>query len=263
MFVAVVRADLSKALFIADVEPKSTANPSVEPPLGQNRYINRPDPARLTTYCLSQGFALGGTTIADLITATVPVGLPAGIDLRPATIRAVGGGGGPFAGATNAQVLAMQNLLAYHFVETDLVKKSFLYGNLAGFRAATFSPDPRRPTGAPAAGAAIGCVIDTGLTPFAVAIPIVAGARLNFPAPGNFQIGGVGMAAYGAFEVTVVLSGTGARNYRLDEILAAGGDVSDTIINLPMTVLLPGVAATVTQARVRVNDMLSNRVNLT
>jgi hypothetical protein len=257
MFLAVIRGDLINPLFIADVEPKSTASPSVEPPLGQAKYVSRPNVTNITAYCAAQSPALV-VDVGDLIDATVPVGGP--VDIRAATIRAVSGLGA----ATDAQVLALQGFLAYSFVETDLVKKSFLYGNLAAYRAAGFNPDPRRvPT--LGAAAAIAMVQADFHTAFVVAVPTITTAVL---AGGNLTVNGSGFTATGLFEVTVVLTGTGARKVRQDQILAGGGTISDTVIYLPAalvgaTPLLAAIAQTTTSARVRVNDILSAAVAVT
>lgn len=248
MFVAVIRGDLSKPLFIADVEPKSTS------PHSQARYISRPDATKIAAYLAAQGLA---ASASGLITATVPVGGP--VDISSATITGVAGLGG----ATAPQVAALQNLLATKFVETDVVKKSFLYGNLAGFRSASFNPDSRR-VPALSNGAAIACVADDGSTAFAVATPVITTADKDTPGAGDLRISGTGLVAYGLYELTVILSGTGAKKLTEKQILAGGGTIAanGTQINIPAA-LVPGIALTNTTARVRVNDMLSPAVALT
>ena len=54
MFIAVIRRDLEKAIFLADVEPKSLANPPTESWKGQDRYLSPPDPVAIATYLTAQ-----------------------------------------------------------------------------------------------------------------------------------------------------------------------------------------------------------------
>jgi hypothetical protein len=252
MRVAVIRGDLSKALFLADLEPKSLANAPVESPLGQNRYISRPDPTRIAAYFTAQGLS---ASASGLITATVPVDGP--VDVSSATIKGVSGLGS----ATDAQVLALQDLLSYRVIETDAAKKSFLYGNLLGFRSSSFNPDPRREP-ALANKAAISCVADDGSTLFVFAAPVVTTADRDTPGAGALRITGTSMAAYGMYEVTVIIQGTSARRITQRDILNAGGSLTGTQIDIPAS-LVPGVALTSSLARVQVNDMLSNATALT
>lgn len=251
MRVAVIRGDLSKPLFLADLEPKSQANASVEPPAGQNRYLSRPDAAKIAAYFTAQGLV---ATASTLITATVPVGGP--VDVRPATIKGVSGLGS----ATDPQVAALQEFLAPRIVETDVAKKSFLYGNLAGYRSASFNPDPRREP-ALANSAAISVVADDGQTVFAVAVPTIVTADLDTPTSGALRISGSGFLGYGMYELTVHLLGTGGKKVTQKQILDAGGTIIDTQIDIPSS-LVAGVAVAATTARVAVNDLLSNAIAL-
>ena len=252
MRVAVIRGDLSKPIFLADLEPKSTANATVEPPAGQNRYVSRPDATRIAAYLTSQSLSASASA---LITATVPVGGP--VDVSSTTIKAVSG----LSGASASQVTALQDLLAPKFVETDVAKKSFLFGNLSGYLSANFNPDSRRvPT--ISNGPAISVVADDGVTAFAVATPVITTADKDTPSAGALRITGTGLAGYGLYETTVVLTGTGARRVTQAQILAAGGSVTATQIDIP-TAAVPGIANTTTFARVQTNDMLSPAVALT
>lgn len=256
MRVAVIRQDLSKSLFIADLEPKSQANATVEPPLGQNRYVSRPDPVAIQAYLNAQGLI---AVAATLITATVPVA-PGPVDVSSGAITGVAGLGG----ATAAQVAALQDLLAPHFVETDVAKKSFLFGNLAGFRSASFNPDPRKFPTPPANGAAITVVQDDGVTPFAVAQPVIAVADKDTPLAGDLRITGTGLVGYGLYTLTVILLGVGARKLTQAQILAGGGAIAANGLQIDIpAALVPGIALTTTTARVQVNDMLSAAVALT
>jgi hypothetical protein len=272
MFIAVIRRDLEKAIFIADVEPKSIANASTESPKGQDRYLSPPNSAAIQAYITAQG--LSGTAAA-LIAATVPVYTGGVITLSnynisSTQIKTVTGGG-----TSAAQVTALQALLAYHFVETDVVKKSFLNGNIKGYLSpytATnpvnggFNPDSRR---FPAinGGQAIVCLADDGSTQYSVKTPIVTGAATNTPGAGALRISGAsgGLAGYGLYETSVILIGKGAKRITQEQILAGGGTITDTQIDIPAPVVLGptasntygAIAATLTQVRVQVNDMLS------
>lgn len=263
MRVAVIRGDISKALFIADVEPKSQANASTETPRGNARYVGRPNAVNIQAYLNAQGLV---AVAATLITATVPVGGP--VNVASATITGVAGLGG----ATVTQVAALQELLAPQFVETDAVKKSFLFGNLSGYRSASFNPDPRR-SPALANGAAIVLVQDDGSTPYVVASPVITTADKDTPGAGDLRITGTDLGPYGTYSFTVILTGTGTttvvnggkpKRLTQAQIVAGGGSINaaGTIINIPAA-LVPGIALTTTLARVQVNDMLSAAVALT
>lgn len=254
MRVAVIRGDLSKALFIADVEPKSQSGASAEPPRGNARYVGRPNATNIQNYLNAQGLAASAAT---LITATVPVGGP--VDVSSATITGVAGLGG----ATVAQVAALQELLAPQFVETDAVKKSFLFGNLSGFRSASFNPDPRREP-ALVNGPAIALVQDDGVTPFTVSAPVLTTADKDTPLAGALRLTGTSLAPYGLYSFTVILTGTGARKLTQAAIVAGGGSINagGTQIDIPAS-LVPGIANGTTFARVQVNDMLTAAVALT
>lgn len=54
MFIAVIRRDFEKSIFLADVEPKSLANPPTETWKGQNRYLSPPDPVAIANYLTAQ-----------------------------------------------------------------------------------------------------------------------------------------------------------------------------------------------------------------
>lgn len=262
MRVAVIRGDLSKPLFLADLEPKSQANASAEPPAGQSRYLSRPDAVKIAAYFTSQGLSASATA---LITATVPVGGP--VDVSSATITGVAGLGA----ATADQVTALQDLLAPRVIETDVAKKSFLYGNLAGYRSASFNPDSRR-WPAIANGAAIAVVADDGVTAFTVATPVITTADKDTPGAGALRITGTGLAGYGMYETTVILTGiavagagNGTRTLKLTQaqIINAGGSFTgSTQIDIPASIL-SGIAVGTTFARVQTNDMLSPAVALT
>lgn len=125
-------------------------------------------------------------TAAAVITATLPVGGP--LDVSPATLLGLVS---PV--LTAAQILAIQDAIAPKFVETDVVKKSFEVGNLAGFISPLFVPDPHRmPAMTP--GPAITVVQDDGVTLYTAPLPRITGAASNTPNAGDITITGVGMA---------------------------------------------------------------------
>src|SRR5690349_7144758 len=119
MRVGIIRGDLPGPVFLADLEPTSQTNFPTEPP-GQTRYVSRPSVAAITAYLAKQGLSASATA---LITATVPIGGP--VDVSSSTITGVSGLGS----ATGTQVIALQDLLAPKFVETDVAIKSFQVGN--------------------------------------------------------------------------------------------------------------------------------------
>lgn len=254
MFVAVIRGDLTSPLFLADLEPKSTSNPTVEPHEGQARYLSRPNATKLAAYLAAQGLAASASA---LITATVPVGGP--VNVSSGTITGVAGLGG----ASPTQVAAIQGFLAAKLVETDVAKKSYLYGNIAGLRSASFNPDPARNT----AGAAVVVLADDGSTAFAVAVPVLTTADLDTPTLGALRLSGTGLLGYGLYETSVSLMGSALgsslqRRITQAQILAAGGTVTATQIDIPVS-LTSGATVGYTTARVLTNDMISGAVILT
>ena len=206
---------------------------------------------------------------AALLAATVPsyaggVVIPT-VNISGTAIKAIIG----LTGATNTQVSALQNMLGYHFVETDILKKSFLAGVIHGLRSPKFNPDPRGDLNhAPTTpGPAVVCVNDvvpgsTTTTLFAILQPVITGLTLS----GTLTVTGAtgGLAGYGLYESTVIITGKGARRITQAQILAAGGTVSDTSIVIPAaliaaTATVPTIpTAGSTFVRVQTNDMLSN-----
>jgi hypothetical protein len=270
MFLVVIRSDLRNPLFLSDIESISQTNPTTETPKGQAKYVSRPKAASIQAYLDSQSLT---ASAAGLITATVP-GYAGGssvptVDISATAIKAVTG----LSGATNAQVVHLQNMLGYHIVETDFVKKSVLAGCLHGLLSSSFNPDSRGALGHPpaTAGQAIKVVQDvnalsTSTTLLTVKTPIITGLTLS----GTLTVTGAsgGLAGYGLYEPTVIITGSGGRQITQAKILAAGGTVSDTSIVVPASLI--GTTATVltvpatgkTWVRVQVNDMLSNKFAL-
>jgi hypothetical protein len=210
---------------------------------------------------------------ADLITATVP-GYAGGlvvptVDISATAIKAIIG----LSGATNVQVEHIQNMLGYHFVETDAVKKSVAAGCLHGLLSANFNPDSRGDLSHPpaTAGQAIKVVQDvnhlsTSTVLFTVKTPTITGRTLAATLTVTGASGG--LAGYGLYEPTVIIVGYGARQITQAQILAAGGTVADTSIVVPAALL--GATATIptvptaglSWVLVQVNDMLSNKFAL-
>lgn len=236
MRVAVIRGDLPGPIFLADLEPVANANFPVDP-VGQTRYISRPNVTKIAAYLSAQSLA---ASASGLITATVPVGGP--VDVSSATIKGVAGLGG----ATNAQVAALQDLLAPYFSETDVVIKSYQIGNLADLRSANFNPDSTR-LPALSNGAAIAVVQDDGSTAFSSSalapVPNISGAAFG---GGNLTITGTGLGSseqINSTKVKVVNLTTGVTIVvEQRAFVAAGGSVSATSVVVPTT-KLPGMAA--------------------
>lgn len=250
MYVGVIRGDLPGPLFLADLEPTSQTNFPTEP-AGQTRYIARPNLAKITAYLASQSLA---ASAAALITATNPVGGP--LNVASATIKAVAGLGA----ATNAQVAALQNLLAYHFSETDVAIKCFALGNMAKYLASTFTPDPNRKP-ALAQSAAIYVVQDDGSSLFTFAVPNISASTLS---GGILTITGTGLGNSEYFDTTTIhitgpaLAGP-THSYRLSQraiLHAAGGVVSATSIVIPAS-LIPA-AVTGSTVQVKFSTLASN-----
>lgn len=269
MFLVVLRTDLKNPLFISDVESVSQTNPGTESPKGQARYVSRPSAAKIQAYLDDQSLTASAAT---LITATVPGYTGGGsvptVDISATAIKAVTG----LSGASDAQVEALQNMLGYHFVETDAVKKSFLAGCLHGYLSSSFNPDSRGDLSHPAstAGQAIKVVQDvnhlsTSTTAFSVNTPTITGLVLS----GTLTINASGgLAGYGLYESTVIILGYGARRITQAQILAAGGTITDTQIVVPAaliaaTTTVPTIpTAGKTYVLVQANDMLSNKYAL-
>lgn len=224
MRIGVIRGDVPGPLAIMDVEPVSQHNPSTEP-VGQERRIGRPDLGVVSAKITSLGLS---ASAAALITATVPVGGP--VNVSPATIRGVAGLGG----ASDSQVTALQDVLAPHFVETDVAIKSFQVGHIAGFRSASYNPDSRRLPPL-SSGPAISVVQDDGVTLFSAPLTAISGAVHNVPAAGDITITGTNLGNSEVNNTVVrVTASDGSRFVKLyqAQIVAAGGSVSPTSIVL-------------------------------
>ena len=232
MRVGVIRGDLPGSLFLADLETVSETDFPIEP-VGQTRYVSRPNATAIASYLASQGLAASATT---LISTTVPVGGP--VDVSSATIKGVAG----LSGASNAQVAALQDLLAPKFLETDVVIESFQVGELSKLLSSHFTPDSTR-LPALATGPAIAVVMDDGVTPFTAPLPTISSAVNG---GGNLTISGTALGnseLYDATRVRAYNTALGVSHTATQRaIVHAGGSVGASSVVVPQS-LLPGVAA--------------------
>jgi hypothetical protein len=158
--------------------------------------------------------------------------------------------------------------VAPQFAETDVAIESFLLGNLAGFRSASFNPDRRNH--ASVVGAAIYVSEDDGTTDFATAhtLPVLTTADLGTPVAGALTLTGTGLGKESGNTTdplrSTIVKLTGAVTLKLSQeaIEAAGGSVSDTSIVIPAA-LLPGATTTTTSAQVQFRQKVSAVVALT
>lgn len=210
------------------------------------------------------GLAAGGAnftvpTAGTLIAAAIPVGGP--VDVSAATLRTNLG-----AGLTAAQVLSVQDGLAPRYYETDVAIKSFQVGTLAGYKSASFNPDPNRlPPLTPSA--AIAVLADDGVTAFSAPVPNITNAQFNTPVAGAVTITGVGMAWHGTPNAEVRATrikfhtAPDARVVDQATIVAAGGTVSATSIVIPASKVPAGVGVG-TIVQVFYTSLASNRFTL-
>lgn len=194
---------------------------------------------------------------ADYITACLPVGGP--LDVSVATINGVGAG-------TNANALslvpttrgtqeALADAVAPQLVETPTVIDSFLTGQISELRNALFNPDSRRRPPL-VAGAAATVVQDDGVTLFAATLPTIVAAGINVPAPGDLTITGTGLGNAEMNDTVVRITGNINLTLVQQLIEQNGGTVSDTAVFIP-AILIPGAAAAITFAQVKVRQRMS------
>ncbi len=217
-----------------------------------------------STFNTPAALAAGGANFTvpsagSYITATLPVGGP--LDVSTATIRASLGGG-----TTAAQVTAAADLIAPKFVESNTALESFLVGDLAALKSASFNPDPTRiPAFTP--GAAITVVADDGSTPFAYAATALTNGQVNTPVAGAVTLTGTSLAGVGTpnseieeTKVAFYLPG-GVKSLTQYAIVAAGGTVSATLIVIPASLVPAGVVAGI-QAQVQFKSFVTNKFTL-
>jgi hypothetical protein len=229
---------------------------------GAGSYIQLDSVAGGSTATAVLGFPIGGTswtvpTAAAYLVTVLPVGGP--LDVSSNTIRSTLG-----LGLTPTQVTAAADAIAPQFVETDVAIKSFLVGELAGMRSASFNPDPNRIPPI-ASGPAISVVEDDGATLFSVGntLPTITNAQVNVPAPGAVTITGTGLASTGAPNAEDLLTKVKfllpvpVTRQQFTITSVAGGKVSETQIIIPASLVPAGVVAGV-RVQVQYTSLVSN-----
>ncbi len=247
MRVAVIRADLPGPVFLGDLESSSQFRDGVDAK-GQTRYLSRPSTTSIASYLASQSLSASASA---LVTATVPVGGP--VDVSSATIKGVSG----LSGATDAQVLALQDLLAPQFYESTFALESFQVGMLSKLKSSSYTAGLT-----PTTGAAVVVVANDGVTAFSAPLPSISSADLDTPTSGAMTITGVGLGSTELYATEVVLSGAISKRLSQKQILTAGGTVTATSIVIPAS-LLSGATLTTTFARVVYRRQSSAKVALT
>ena len=206
---------------------------------------------------LTDGADFEVPSVADLITATLPVGGP--LDVSDATLITTLG-----EGATAAQRAAVADTIAPHIVDTDVAIKSFQVGMISGFRSASYNPDPNR-IPAISDGAAIEVVQDDGVSAFTAPLTVISAAAADSPDPGDITITGtnLGNPEVPATVVRVTSEDGGSYVKLYQEIIeAAGGTISATSIVIPASVLNDlGVAGST--VRVQYTSLASNLFTVT
>lgn len=254
MRVGVIRGDVPGPLAIMDVESVSQYNPPTEPE-GQERRIGRPNVAVITALLARLGLT---ANVANLITATLPVGGP--LNVSSAAITGVAGLGA----ATADQVRQIADAIAPHFSETDCAVKSFQVGHIAGFLSASYNPDPHR-FPALSNGAAISVVQDDGVSLFTAPLTVVTAAVHDSPSAGDITITGTNLGKTEVESTVVkVSSSDGSRSVKLYQrrIVAAGGSVAPTSIVLKAS-LLSGLGIAGSKVIVQYTSLASNLFTVT
>lgn len=187
-------------------------------------------------------------SVGSIITDTLPVGGP--LNISETALRAKFGDG-----PSEAQLSAFADSIAPRLVETDAVIKSFQVGMIAGFRRASYNPDPsRRP--ALTAGPAIAVVQDDGVTPYVAPTTTITSVAA---ASGALTINGQNLGS-SEYEQTVVAvySNNEGRSLKLHQrvIQNAGGSVSPTKIVVPAS-LLGGLGVSGSKVRVQYTSFVS------
>lgn len=232
--------------------------------LGAGSYIAIDTVGNGSTFNTPANFGSGGGTFTmpsatTTITALLPVGGP--LDVSAATLLTTLG--------ADANRSNIADVIAPRFIETDVAVKSFQKGNIAGFRSASYTPDPNR-LPALATGAAISVVQDDGVTAFVAPLPTISGAVHNSPNAGDITITGSGLAnAEDDHTVVKVSSADGSVSVKLYQkvirtTVSGGttGSVSATSIVIPAS-LLSSLGVTGAKAIVRYTSLASNLFTVT
>lgn len=255
MRVGVIRGDMPGPIEITDLEPVSRYNPSTEPE-GQERRLGRPDLVAIQAFLNKLGF---NASAATLVAAASPVDGP--LDVSNTKIKSVSG----LSGATNPQCSMIADLIAPHFIETDVLIKSFQVGNLYGFRQANYNPDPRHFPSI-ANKPAIAVVMDDGVTPYSAPLTVISSAVHDTPNAGDLRINGTNLANPEFVTETVIKISAANTNFYVripQQILVATftggthGSVSPTQITIPAS-LLKGLGVAGSKVIVKFTSLVSN-----
>jgi hypothetical protein len=234
---------------------------------GVGSYIEVDTVGNGSTFNTPVGFAAGGVSftvpsVASVITATLPVSGP--LDVSTATLTTNVG-----AGATSAQLTALADTIAPHFVDTDTAIKSFQVGMISGFLSASYNPDSRRFPALPN-GAAITVVQDDGVSLFTAPLTVITGAVHNSPNGGDITITGTNLGNSEVDSTVVrVTSADGSRSVKLYQkvirtTLSGGtqGSVSATSIVIPAS-LLSSLGVAGSKVIVQYTSLASNLFTVT
>lgn len=235
--------------------------------VGVGSFIAVDTVANGSTFNTPVGFAVGGVsfTVPDattVISATNPVGGP--IDVSSSNLVSTVG-----EGATSAQLSAVADTIAPHFVETDVVIKSFQVGQISGYLSASYNPDPNR-LPLISSGAAISVVADDGVSLFTAPMTVVTAAAHNTPNSGDITITGTNLGNPEVDATVVrVTSADGGRSVRLYQqtirtTLSGGtqGSVASTSIVIPAS-LLSGLGVAGSKVLVQYTSYASNAFTVT
>jgi hypothetical protein len=203
------------------------------------------------------GLSAGDFTVPSVgstITDTLPVGGP--LNISEAALRTKFG-----AGPSDAQLSAFADSIAPRLIETDAVIKSFQVGQISGFRASNYNPDPSRYPRL-TSGPAIAVVQDDGVTPFSAPLTEITSAKA---ASGALTIIGKSLGSPEVQEtVVVVMSASEGRSVKLFQkvIEIGGGSVYPTKIVLPAS-LLSGLGIVGSKVRVQYTSFASGLASVT
>lgn len=136
MRVAVVRSDVGN-VYLNDVENSSQRCFSSEP-YGQSRYLSKPSDSALQAV-ISSLIPTSGVSLSNLKNAIYPES-NSGVDVRAATLTALGSVSSLPNAKKEAWVKAIQDLVAPLLVETGPVLLSFAYGTLSKLSSSSYQP---------------------------------------------------------------------------------------------------------------------------